>query len=144
MLSRFRHILVPVEIGSATNTAVEIASELAAEKKARITLLHVIQAIGDDDPPDDETQRFYSHLQRRVDRDLEQTAAELRETGIATSVCIPVGDRLQEIAEFVRQSDVDLIIMSSHRVDPENLTASWGTLSYRVSVVCDAPILLVK
>lgn len=142
---QFQHLLVPVDIAERRTTAMEIARSLAAENKARVTLLHVIQTIGGDDgQPDEETQRFYDHLQTRVTPQMEEMAGSFRKAGIEVTVETPVGDRLREIAAFGNERDVDLIVMSSHRVDPDDLAASWGTLSYRVSVVCDAPILLVK
>ena len=145
MSFQFRHLLVPVDIAQRTTTAMEIARSLAVENEAQVTLLHVIQTIGgDDDQPDEETQRFYDHLQTRVAPQMEKMAESFRAAGVDVAVETPLGDRLREIAAFGNTRDVDLIVMSSHRVDPDDLAASWGTLSYRVSVVCDAPILLVK
>ena len=145
MLFRFHHILVPVDITGRSKAALEIARDLAVENKVRITLLHVIQRIGgDDEATDEETQLFYDRLQQRVESELDTMAKQFREAGIEVMVRTPIGDRLDEIASFGNEQDVDLIIMSSHRIDPNNLAASWGTLSYRVSVVCDSPILLVK
>lgn len=145
MMAQFQHILVPVDIAAQENPALDIACDLAVENNAQITLLHVIQTIGgDDDPPDEETQRFYDHLRQRVDRKLDEIAAKFRNSGVTTVVRSPIGDRLREITSYGNGTQIDLIVMSSHRVDPENLAASWGTLSYRVSVVCDSPILLVK
>jgi hypothetical protein len=34
--------------------------------------------------------------------------------------------------------------MTSHTVDSERLSETWATLSYKVSVICRCPILLVK
>lgn len=145
MLFRFHHILVPVDISGRSEAALDIARDLAVENKVRVTLLHVIQTIGsDDDDPDEETQQFYDRLQQRVESELSAMAKSFREAGVEVVVRTPIGDRLREIASFGNEQEVDLIIMSSHRVDPKNLAASWGTLSYRVSVVCDSPILLVK
>ncbi len=141
----FHHLLVPVELSERKTTAMDIALSMASENNARVTLLHVIQTIGGDDiPPDEETERFYDHLQSRVAPKLQEMAQQFRDAGIEVAVETPVGDRLREIAAFGNDEAVDLIVMSSHRVDPNDLAASWGTLSYRVSVVCDAPILLVK
>ncbi len=145
MMSQFQHILVPVDFGDRDTPALNIACDLAVENNAQVTLLHVIQTIGgNNEPHDNETQRFYDHLRERVDRELDQIAVKFRSAGVDTIVRSPVGDRLREIALYGNGSQIDLIVMSSHRVDPENLTASWGTLSYRVSVICNAPILLVK
>lgn len=145
MSFQFRHILVPVDITGRNRRAAEIARSLAAENQARVTLLHVIQTIGrDEDEVDEETQRFYEHLQTRIAPELSELAEEYRAAGVDVTVETPVGNRLREIAAFSNERDVDLIVMSSHRINPDDLAASWGTLSYRVSVVCETPILLVK
>jgi hypothetical protein len=43
-----------------------------------------------------------------------------------------------------RDWKVDLIVVSSHKIDPHAAVASLGTLSYQVSILCDCPVLLVK
>jgi len=39
---------------------------------------------------------------------------------------------------------VDLVVVSSHKVDPAATVQSLGTLSYQVSILCECPVLLVK
>lgn len=145
MLPRFHHILVPVDISPQNKTSLDIAFELAVENKAGVTLLHVIQTI---DPvgtePDAEAQLFYERLSSRVAADLEGLVQRFRDAGVDVQGKVRIGDRLNEIVLFAAEHNVDLIVMSSHRVDPKNPVASWGTLSYKVSVVCECPILLVK
>ena len=145
MLPRFHHILVPVDAAAKNSAAVDIAFELAVENKARVSLLHVIQAIDTgDEPPDRETCEFYERLQRRAESDMERISQRFLDGRIDVDVKIRIGDRLRDIVAFAGEHAVDLIIMSSHRIDPNNLAETWGTLSYKVSVVCECPILLVK
>jgi nucleotide-binding universal stress UspA family protein len=54
------------------------------------------------------------------------------------------GKRLIEIVRDACERKVDLIVMSSHKVDPAAGASSFGTLSYQVSILCDCPVLLVK
>ena len=146
MRYRFHHILVPVDLGERNRAALDIALDMAAQSNARVTLLHVIQTIGgadDDDLTDEESRKFYDDLRARVESELTAMAKPFRDAGIDTVVRTPIGDRLQEILSCSRD-DADLLIMTSHRVNPDDLAASWGTLSYRVTVVCDTPIFLVK
>lgn len=145
MLPRFNHILVPVDISPRNQTALDIAFELAVENKARVSLLHVIQTIDHvSESPDEETKRFYERLHERIESDLDGLLQRFRDAGVEIEGKVRVGDRLKDIVAFAEQHSVDLIIMSSHRVDPTNPVTSWGTLSYKVSVLCDCPILLVK
>ena len=145
MLPRFHHILVPVDAVPKNSAAVDIAFELAVENKASVSLLHVIQAISTNgEPADQETQQFYNQIEQRVSTDMERIAQRFKDARIDIEHKVRVGDRLRDIVEFSNTHKVDLIVMSSHRVDPTNLQETWGTLSYQVSVVCECPILLVK
>lgn len=145
MLPRFHHILVPLDSTAKNNAAVDIAFELAAQNKTIVSLLHVVQAIdAETDPPDDETAEFYIHIRQRAESEMERLSQRFLDADLKCEVKVRVGDRLQDIVEFAKHHCVDLIVMSSHRIDPNHLAETWGTLSYKVSVMCDCPILLVK
>ena len=145
MLPRFQHILVPVDLTPKNRAALDIAFELAAENKARVSLLHVTQTI---DPggqvPDDDTQQFYDRVRRRVLTELESLSQRFSEANLSVEIKFHLGQPLRDIVRFSESHNVDLIIMSSHPVDKDDFVRSWGTLSYKVSVACQCPILLVK
>jgi hypothetical protein len=42
------------------------------------------------------------------------------------------------------ESGVELIVLSSHRVDLQNPGAGWGTMSYKVGILSQCPVLIVK
>jgi nucleotide-binding universal stress UspA family protein len=145
MLPRFQHILVPVDLTPKNRAALDIAFELAAENKARVSLLHVTQTI---DPsgqvPDDDTRQFYDRIQQRVLTELESLSQRFSAANLSVEIKIHLGQPLRDIVVFSESHNVDLIIMSSHPVDKDDFVRSWGTLSYKVSVACQCPILLVK
>ena len=66
------------------------------------------------------------------------------EAELQCEVKVRIGDRLQEIIEFAKNHRVDMIVMSSHRIDPEHVAETWGTLSYKVSVLSECSVMLVK
>lgn len=145
MLPRFQHILVPVDSTAKNNAAMDIAFELAIQNRASASILHVVQAIDSDgETPDEETTEFYDQIRKRTESEMERISQRFIDAEVPCEVKVRVGDRLQEIIDFSSQHAVDLIIMSSHRIDPGNLAETWATLSYKVSVICDCPILLVK
>ncbi|MEJ7595672.1 MAG: universal stress protein [Planctomycetaceae bacterium] len=145
MLPRFRHILVPIDSTARSSAAVDIAFELAVQNNATTSLLHVVQSIDSGgDSPDEETTEFYDHIRERAESEMERMSQRFLDANIACEVKVRIGDRLHEIVEFAGQHQVDLIVMSSHRIDPNHLAETWGTLSYKVSVICECPILLVK
>src|SRR6266511_2084910 len=45
------------------------------------------------------------------------------------------GDRAHEIVRYAMERSVDLIVLSSHRIDLQNPGAGWGTMSYKVGIL---------
>lgn len=142
MLPRFKHLLVPLDFSNKNQPALDISFEIAAQNQARVTLLHVIETV--DDSADRELQEFYDRLEARADRELEDRSQRFVEAGLAVDCKVRYGKRLQEIIQDAEDRKIDLIVMSSHQVDPERPLESWGTLSYQVSLLCPCPVLLVK
>ena len=54
------------------------------------------------------------------------------------------GDRAHEIVRYATETGVELIVLSSHRIDLGNPSAGWGTVSYKVGILSQCPVLLVK
>ncbi len=142
MLSRFQHILIPVDFTEKNLPALDIAFELAVANHARVTLLHVIETV--DVESDAELEQFYARLQARADSELERLAQRFLAAKIAVDRKIRFGKRLQEIVRDSADRHADLIVMSSHKPDLQKPAQTWATLSYQVSVLCPCPVLLVK
>jgi len=147
----YDHILVPTDGTEITQHALDIAVTLHSELKSenpqrRITLLHVIEAIADDES--DEFQRFYSTLRNRAEKKMDALIEPYREAqsmgGFTIDPTILLGRRVQEILAFAKDNSVDLIILNSHKIDVENPTQGWGTISYKVGILAQCPVMLVK
>ena len=107
-----------------------------------MTLLHVIELI--DLPGDDDVREFTDRLRERADRELESRAQRFGDAKLAVDWKIRFGNRAREISAYETESDTDLIVMSSHDIDPEHPARSLATLSYQVAVLAKCPVLLVK
>jgi nucleotide-binding universal stress UspA family protein len=142
MLTKFRHILVPVDFTAKNQAALEIARELASQNKASVTLLHVIETI--DNLQDEDLTAFYTRLASRAETELATSAQEFARAGISVDRKIRYGKRLTEIVREAGERKVDLVVVSSHKIDPAAAVQSFGTLSYQVSILCECPVLLVK
>jgi len=142
MLTKFRHILVPLDFTAKNQAALEIALELASQNKASVTFLHVIETI--ENVQDAELTAFYTRLTSRAEAELSTRAQEFALAGISVDRKILYGRRLAEIVRESRDLNVDLIVMSSHKVDPTATVQSLGALSYQVAILCDCLVLLVK
>ena len=145
MNPRFKHILIPVDLTPRNKPALEIAFEMAVENKARVSLLHVTEKIElAGEQPDTETAAFYERLRVRYMTELKAMSQRFSQVGLKVETKVLLGKPLHDIVDFSRTHNVDLIIMSSHPIEPHDPLRSWGTLSYKVSVACSCPILLVK
>lgn len=142
MRPRFEHILVPVDFTAKNQGATDIAFELAVQNKARTTLLHVIEAI--EFIPDEETVEFYRHLEERANGELDLISQRFENAHVEVACKIRYGKRAHEIVRYEMDHGVDLIVMSSHRIDADHPAQSLGTLSYQVAMLCQCPVLLVK
>jgi nucleotide-binding universal stress UspA family protein len=141
MLPRFQHVLVPLDFTPQNQGALEVAFELAVHNHARITLLHVIEPIAG---ADGELQAFTDQLRKRAESELELRAQRFAEAGQKVDWKAIEGHRLEEIVRASVDRKADLIVMSSHPLDPARPAQTWNTLSYQVSVLCSCPILMVK
>jgi universal stress protein A len=54
------------------------------------------------------------------------------------------GRRPDQIVSFASANGVDLIVLASHRVNPSMENRDWGSISYKVSILAQCPVLLVK
>ena len=137
----FDHLIVPVDLSDRNSAAIETARELAATQRAFVTLLHVVETL---DLPYEEVSDFYERLERRAAERLSEIGRPLDEAGVEYEQLIRFGDPAEEILEFASESKDSLIVLQSHRVDPSRPTVGWATLSYKVAILADSPILLVK
>ncbi|MBL8849608.1 MAG: universal stress protein [Planctomycetaceae bacterium] len=147
MESRFRHILVPVDLSSKNIAAVELALEMAAGCGARTTLFHVVERIepdNDDDADDEELRTFYEDLEKRAAHELQDVALRFSRAGLAVESHVWIGKRVAEIVRFAAEQKVDLVVLTSPQVDAERPAQSLASATFQVSVFCSCPVLMVK
>jgi nucleotide-binding universal stress UspA family protein len=137
----FRRIMVPIDLSDAGNPALLIAKRIAKQNNSQITLLHVIEKI--EFLPSSETKNFYAQLKKTVVEKLRKVANGLKsENKIHTKIIL--GNRAGSIVNYAIKNGIDLIVMNSHRVDLKEPTQGWGTISYKVAILSQCPVLLVK
>jgi universal stress protein A len=134
--------MVPVDLTNRNIPALDIAIRMALQNHASVTLLHVIEQL--EDSTLDELKAFYARLEKQARDKLSSMAAEFIEKGLAVHQVILYGKRAEEIIHHAMDHQIDLIIMSSHKIDLENPTQGWGSISYKVGILSQCPVLLVK
>ena len=142
MIPPFDHILVPLDFTQKNNLALEHSLKLAKRDHSRVTLLHVVETI--DYAEDEEIAEFYESMKRRARANLSTCAERFREANIAVAEKIVLGKRCHGIITYAMRKNVDLIVLSSHKVQLDQPPEGLATLSYQVSILCQCPVLLVK
>jgi nucleotide-binding universal stress UspA family protein len=138
----FRHILVPTDLTERTDKALRLAGRLASRDGARITLLHVIETI--DGVPFDELKPFYERMERKARTTMNALLRRAAEEVETAATAVTYGRRAEQIVSYSAANAVDLIVLSSHRVNPSMVNRDWGTISYKVGILAQCPVLLVK
>lgn len=138
----FHHVLVPTDLTERTEKALQLADKLAVSDASRITLVHVIETI--DGVQFDELKPFYERLEQRARTAMTRFARRVPEGVVQVESAVVYGRRAEEIVKFAAANDVDLIVLASHRVNPSMVNRDWGTISYKVGILAQCPVLLVK
>jgi nucleotide-binding universal stress UspA family protein len=139
---RFRHILVPTDLTERTDKALQLAGRLAVRDGARVTLVHVIETV--EGLPFEELRPFYERMERKARTTMKSLAKRAHEGAANASHAVACGRRAEEIVRFAAANGVDLIVLASHRVNPSTVNRDWGTISYKVGILAQCPVLLVK
>lgn len=138
----FRNIMVPVDFTLKNESALNTALDLARGKEVKVTLLHVIELI--EHVEFDEMADFYRGLETRAAAKLYGMEERFKQALIPIYHDIVCGKRAETIVNYAEEREVDLIVLSSHKVDRDHPALSVGTISYRIAIVARCPVLLVK
>jgi nucleotide-binding universal stress UspA family protein len=139
----FRQILVPSDFTEKNLHAARIAMQLAKlQADANVILLHVIETI--EGTEYDEFEAFYQKLHKRAVRMMQKLVESLGPEASAVQTAIAFGKRVPGIIHFAAEHQVDLIVLGSHKIDPEQVPEGLGTISYKVGILSPCPVLMVK
>lgn len=138
----FKNILVPTDFLDNDQHALDIAVRLCSMDNGKISLLHVIEVI--QNTTFEEFEDFYSGLEKRSFKGLNAIIARLDTQKMTVEPGVVYGNRTREIVRYAEENNADLIIMKSHKVDLEERSQGWGTISYKVSILAQCPVMLVK
>lgn len=137
----FQNILVPVDLTDENLRAIETSRDLALQTGAEVTFIHVIETL---DLPFEELASFYGRLEKKAIQTMRALVEPVRESGVRMHQRIEYGKRAEAIVQFAEEHGADLIILNSHRVRPDDLRTGWATLSYKIAILAQCPVLLVK
>ena len=127
-------ILYCTDFSDYSEQAFDDAVSLAAEYKAELTLLHVLEDISSSSDIENETAKALELLEKRI-------PPWARKNGMTKAV-VRIGKAYQQIIQLALESQTDLIIMGvrgRHALD----LAVFGSTTYRVVQSGPCPVLVV-
>jgi universal stress protein A len=138
----FKNILLPVDLTEKHGQALNAAAELAAQSGGTVTLLHVIETIAG--VSREEEKEFYGRLERAARAHLDRLGRRLGEGKVSWQAVIRYGNRAQESVRYALEATTDLVILTAPRLDPAIPSPGWGSMSFRIGILSQCPVLLVK
>ncbi|MEN6331596.1 MAG: universal stress protein [Smithella sp.] len=138
----FRQILIPTDFSEKLIGPLEIASDLAKKYKSTIHLLHVIEFIPE--ATFEEFEDFYKRLEKKAQTQMRNIISEYTGKSVLLLHHISYGNRVEEILKFIKKYEIDLVIMNSHKAEKKNPLRDWGTISYKIALLSESPVMLVK
>jgi nucleotide-binding universal stress UspA family protein len=130
----FRRILVPVDLTQKAVDATDVALELARPANAEVTL-HVTF---------DDMKDLYKRLEASARKGLRELSERFEAEGIKVDRLVTYGHRTQAIVETAIANQTDLIVLASHRIDPDRPGQGWSSISYGVAIMAPCHVLLIK
>src|SRR5262245_47852981 len=138
----FQRILVPVDLSEKSMGAVDVAYDFAKRMGAEVILLHVIETI--EHVEFSELKPFYERLEKSARKGLQEFSERFVSNKLKVDQALIYGHRTQEIVDYAVENRVDLIIMSSHKINRERPSRDWSSISYAVAIASPCSVLLVK
>lgn len=138
----FKRILLPIDLSDKHAKAVELAANLAGQNGGEVVLIHVVELIAG--LPIEEERAFYQRLEKTAHAHLEKLGERFKQRSVAWRARVFVGNRVPEIIRHAEEMKADLVVLTSPPVDPNNLLAGMGSMSYKIGLFSPCPVLLVK
>ena len=111
-----KKILVPVDFGSTAELTATAASDLAKRYGASVIVLHVLYDMAADawlyGAHFDSTE-LYAQMRERARKELDGLVSRFF-GGIEAKVEVLLGTPYEDILQYARDEDVDLIVLGSH------------------------------
>jgi nucleotide-binding universal stress UspA family protein len=133
-LVQLHRILYCTDFSDNSEQAFVHAVSLAAEYKAELTLLQVLEGVSDSADIENEIAKVIESLEKRISPETRKNCM--------TKAVVRIGKAYQQIIEFALESRTDLVIMGvrgRHALD----LAVFGSTTYRVVQLGPCPVLVV-
>jgi nucleotide-binding universal stress UspA family protein len=144
--SAVRRVLVPVDFSESARPIVEYARDIAKDRGAGVTLLHVVSTPS---PAFDAPKvaaakpKVAADLRERAEKDIEPLAALVRAAGVPVDSTVLFGAPSREIVTFARSSGADLLVIGTHgRTGLKHVFL--GSVAEDVVRRCPCPVITLR
>lgn len=135
-----RKIMVPLDMDRCHKRTVQMATALASTHGASVDLVHVVELVAGE--PDPGLDGFYRKLEVESREHLGRLWAEAGNATVPHEERVFFGPRMVKVLELVASESYDLIVLSSHQIDPSKGAKPHMSLQIAGLAPCD--VLLVK
>jgi len=138
-------MLLPIDFSPSSQSALELAADLAKHFHAELYLVNVIPFFPTSTLPDfvpEET--FLKEARMHAERHLAKCLAILASRGIQTSSSIEVGnDVAGNIMKVVEREHIDMVVISTHGISGWH-PLIFGSIAEKVVKLVQCPLLLLR
>ncbi|WP_101297128.1 universal stress protein [Halegenticoccus soli] len=139
----YQKILLPTDGSEHTEKALEHALDIAAEYGAELHALYVVNTSALPSPDVDFRDEFVTTGESIGRKAVDAVASRAEKEGIETVTELAQGAPSKEILEYVRDNDIDLIVMGTHgRAGLRHVLL--GSVAERVVRHTEVPVMLVR
>lgn len=143
----YDRILLPTDMSSGVDRAIEHAIDAAQRYDAELHVLYVVDADAYSSYPGDEYVHEFEGLEQALEqagRDAVEAIADAAdEAGIPTETVIRHGIPHEEILEYADEAGTDLTVVGSKN-RPEEYRRLLGSVAERVAHMAEHPVTIVK
>jgi nucleotide-binding universal stress UspA family protein len=139
----FDHILLPLDGSTLAECVLPHAVALAKAFKSRLTLLRVVYPKKKTNQQSIINPMDWQMLKSEADAYLKSVQKRLADVGVNSEICVVEGNPAQEIIDYTRDEEVNLIVMASHGkggLSEWNINSVVQKVLYRALV----PVMLIR
>jgi nucleotide-binding universal stress UspA family protein len=138
----YDHILLPIDGTESLSQVFPHALDAANRRDATVHLLYVVDDRAFLTLAEGMREDVLEELHAEGERAIEAAEDRFETEGIETTSDLRRGDPVEEILDYVADSDVDLVTMGTH--DDDSQESVVGSVSQKVVKRSPVPVLTVK
>lgn len=151
MNNPYSKILVPFDGSKFAKKAVQIAQDLARDHNSSLYVINVVD-ISAVNPPGKihsvESQKSLAQIRKAITDSARSQINKIQEecvaSGILTRGFVLEGLAHQKILQFIKENNIDLVVIGSRGLSGLSKVMALGSVSRRISELAEIPVIIVR